>query len=482
MKSFTPDELVHFHGYNPTSALVGFSPLETLRRVLAEEHAMGEYRENFWKNSARIGGIIERPKDAPAWSDSARQRFKQEFEALYTGGSNSGRTAVLEEGMSWKAGSFTAEESEYLEGRKLTREECARAFHIPPPLVGILDHATFSNIREQHKSLYTDTLGPIMAGIEDDIEIQLLPDLDDSEGVYVEFNIQEKLQGDFQEQASILQTAVGRPYMTANEARARLNLPRLEGADELVTPLNVLIGGQASPTDSAPPPKAVEISFKERPLVARLPEKFDHYVEEWSKLLTRTLTRQQASVLSNVKMMPEIGALWDGERWNTECKNDFYLLGYETLMEWASYMAKLLSFQPDEQGFKDWCASNAGIFAEKFNQATMNDLSQALKDENPREAIGRLFETALAVRVGMLALSRVTSLSNYGAMKTARDGGVRWKTWVVSSDHPRDTHLKLDGETVGINQLFSNGLRYPGDPLGSSDETCNCRCFLQYRM
>jgi hypothetical protein len=42
--------------------------------------------------------------------------------------------------------------------------------------------------------------------------------------------------------------------MTRNEARARVNLPQVDGGDDLVTPLNVLIGDQASPTDSAPAP------------------------------------------------------------------------------------------------------------------------------------------------------------------------------------------------------------------------------------
>jgi hypothetical protein len=47
--------------------------------------------------------------------------------------------------------------------------------------------------------------------------------------------------------------------MTRNEARARLNLPHLEGADDLIVPLNVTQGGQASPTDSAPPPKQLQV-------------------------------------------------------------------------------------------------------------------------------------------------------------------------------------------------------------------------------
>lgn len=57
-----PAGIVHFRGYNPLDPIFGLSPLETLRRVLAEEHAAGDYREHFWANSARMNGIIERRK------------------------------------------------------------------------------------------------------------------------------------------------------------------------------------------------------------------------------------------------------------------------------------------------------------------------------------------------------------------------------------------------------------------------------------
>ena len=249
------DQVVHFRGYNAGSSVVGLSPLETLRRVLAEEQAMGDYREHFWQNAARIDGVIERPLEAPEWSETARERFRAEFGALYSGGDNSGKTAILEEGMTWKEAAFNAQESEYLGGRKLTREECARAYHIPLPMVGILDHATFPTSRSSIRTCTRDALGPWLAMIEQDIELQLLPEFEDSQDVYVEFNIQEKLQGSFEEQVCCV--AVGgwaAPYMSRNEARARMNLPHASrAAIEIVTPLNVLVGGQASPRDSAPP-------------------------------------------------------------------------------------------------------------------------------------------------------------------------------------------------------------------------------------
>jgi HK97 family phage portal protein len=252
------EQVIHFRGYNPEDSRWGCSPMETLRRVLAEEFQAGQYREQLWRNGARLMGYLKRPLDAPDWSESARLRFRRSWQAQYTGtGAKAGGTPILEDGMDFVPASVTPEAAQYIEARKLTREEVASAYHIPLPMVGILDHATYSNITEQHRNLYQDTLGPWLTMITEELHLQLLPDFPDSADVYLEFNLADKLRGSFEEQAAQLQTATGAPWMTRNEARARVNLPQVEGGDELVTPLNVLSGGQASPTDSAPEPKRV---------------------------------------------------------------------------------------------------------------------------------------------------------------------------------------------------------------------------------
>jgi hypothetical protein len=154
---------------------------------------------------------------------------------------------VLEDGMTFRPATFSARDSEYIAARKLSREECAASYHIPLPMVGILDHATFSNIKEQHKQLYADTLGPWLEMIQEEIELQLLPETQDHENVYVEFNISEKLKGSFEEQAAALRALVGRPVMTANEGRARLNLPAITD-DDSANELAAQQGGPAIET------------------------------------------------------------------------------------------------------------------------------------------------------------------------------------------------------------------------------------------
>jgi HK97 family phage portal protein len=250
-----PENVVHFRGYNPDDGRRGCSPIESLRQVLAEEYAAAQWREQMWSNGARVTGYLERPNDAPEWSPEAKERFRAGWQAQYTGnGPRTGGTPILEDGMKFVPAGINPKEAQYVESRKLTREEVAAEYHIAPPLVGILDHATFSNIREQHKQLYQDTLGPWCAEIEQEIGLQLLPDLPNNRRVYVEFNIAEKLQGSFDEQATQLQMAVGGPYMTRNEARGLSNLPQIDGADELIVPLNVSTGTEPPEPEPAPQP------------------------------------------------------------------------------------------------------------------------------------------------------------------------------------------------------------------------------------
>ena len=70
----------------------------------------------------------------------------------------------------------------------------------------------------------------MVALIEGEIERQLLVEFSDSEDIYVQANINEKLQGSFEEEQQALVAATGSPYMARNEARARLNLPRVNDA------------------------------------------------------------------------------------------------------------------------------------------------------------------------------------------------------------------------------------------------------------
>nr|MBP8882419.1 phage portal protein [Dermatophilaceae bacterium] len=109
---------------------------------------------------------------------------------------------------------------------------------------------SYNSVQGYRELLYTDTLGTWFERLDAAFNMRLVPQLADPDVVYSEFNVASKLRMAFEDQVRIFQTATGGPFMTRAEARQRLNLPFIEGTEDLIVPLNVIAGGQASPTDS----------------------------------------------------------------------------------------------------------------------------------------------------------------------------------------------------------------------------------------
>lgn len=233
-----PDEdLVRFRNYNPDSYVRGLSKLESLRATLENEDAALRAQSSFWKRGARPGVALTH---AGSLSAPAMTRLKLQWDQIAAGADNTGATVVLEEGMKPEVMQLTAEEAQYIDARKLNREEVVAAYDMPPPAVHILDHATYSNITAQLRSVYRDTMAPITVFLEAELEAQLrggtrpgssTPDFGDD--VYAEFLLDGVLRGDFEERADAYQKAINSGWATPAEVRKLENLPFIEGSDRL---------------------------------------------------------------------------------------------------------------------------------------------------------------------------------------------------------------------------------------------------------
>ena len=85
-----------------------------------------------------------------------------------------------------------------------------------------------------------------------------------------------------------------------------------------------------------------------------------------------------------------------------------------------------------------------------------------------------------ARRIAQTERTRIQSQARYEQMLQLAARGVRLqKKWVARMDkRTRDTHAELNGTIIGLQERFSNGLLYPGDPSGPAKEIINCRCVL----
>lgn len=88
-----------------------------------------------------------------------------------------------------------------------------------------------------------------------------------------------------------------------------------------------------------------------------------------------------------------------------------------------------------------------------------------------------------AVRIARTEGHRIQQKSTMDACYVARERGADVvKQWDATMDaNTRESHQMVDGEIRELDEKFSNGLMYPGDPSGNAAEVINCRCVLLQR-
>lgn len=115
-------------------------------------------------------------------------------------------------------------------------------------------------------------------------------------------------------------------------------------------------------------------------------------------------------------------------------------------------------------------AKEAGDVVEPLDRYLKSSVAEGLKDAYANYANQRALTIARTEVLGAASYGQEVSISLSGASK---------KEWVSSRDsETRESHAELDGEQINVDDTFSNGCRFPGDPLATPDEIINCRCAL----
>jgi HK97 family phage portal protein len=130
----------------------------------------------------------------------------------------------------------------------------------------------------------------------------------------------------------------------------------------------------------------------------------------------------------------------------------------------------------------------AAAMAKQVNATTIDKLSNTLAEgigngegiNDLTDRVGAVYDEFSTYRSEMIARTEATAANNAGFVESYDQSGVaNAKEWIATNDsRTRDTHAAADGEVVGLDDIFSIGLSYPGDPSGDPDETINCRCVL----
>ena len=219
-----PRDVLHIPGLG-FDGLVGYSPIAMAKNAIGLAIATEEYGAKFFANGAAPSGVLEHPgtiKDP--------QRVRDAWQSQFGGSSNSGKVAVLEEGMKYTPISIAPEQAQFLETRKFQINEIARIFRVPPHMVGDLEKSSFSNIEQQSLEFVKYTLDPWVIRWEQSLQRALIRQ-DEKAKYFVKFNLEGLLRGDYQSRMTGYATARQNGWMSANDIRELENLDRIPAED-----------------------------------------------------------------------------------------------------------------------------------------------------------------------------------------------------------------------------------------------------------
>ena len=217
-------EVLHIPGLG-FDGLVGYSPIAMAKNAIGMAQACEDYGASFFANGAAPGGVLEHPgtiKDPT--------RVRESWQATFGGAKNGNKIAVLEEGMKYTPISMSPEQAQFLETRKFQMGEIARIFRVPPHMIGDLDKSSFSNIEQQSLEFVKYTLDPWVIRFEQAITAKLLTEVE-RRSVYVKFNLEGLLRGDYASRMNGYAVARQNGWMSANDIRELENLDRIDEAE-----------------------------------------------------------------------------------------------------------------------------------------------------------------------------------------------------------------------------------------------------------
>ncbi|MBS1198147.1 MAG: Phage portal protein [Proteobacteria bacterium] len=209
---------MHFmHGLTVgADGITPLSPIGCCREAIALALATEEHGARLFRNGTRLGGVLKMPgrlKD-----DLARKDLLKSWKEAYSGVQNSGKTALLEEGMAWESLGMTNEDAQFLESRKLQNAEIARIFGVPLHMLSDLDRSTNNNIEHQGMEYVTHTVRPGAIRREECMERDLLAG-SSARTHCIWFDLDGLMRGDSAARASFNGTMLQNGVFNRNEVR-----------------------------------------------------------------------------------------------------------------------------------------------------------------------------------------------------------------------------------------------------------------------
>lgn len=237
----TQDEIWHVRLFT-LDGLNGLNPIAYARQALGLGQAMDAHAAKLFTNGAVTSGVLRTEQQL---TDEAFGRLKTEFQGEHMGVANAYKPMILEMGLDWKPISLSAQDTQFIESKKLTEAQICGLFRVPPHLVASMEKMTLNNIEHMGMSFVNYSLVPIMTRIEHRIQVGLLNEKDRLTH-YAKFNAGALMRGDLKGRYESYGKGIQWGILSPNDCRELEDENPREGGDIYLTPMNMTTKPEAA--------------------------------------------------------------------------------------------------------------------------------------------------------------------------------------------------------------------------------------------
>lgn len=204
----------------------GMSRTEALKENFGLAKALENYAAKFFGSGTQTSGVLEFPGNLTA--DQAKQ-MQEAFDSRHRGWGRAHKTAIISGGAKYVPTNVPNDQAQFLDSRRMAVEDVARAFNIPPHLMGLPGTNSYASVEQNNLAWVTHCLRPIVEKIEGAFN-PLMSRYPGGETAFIKFNLDGLLRADINSRMSAFSTGLQAGFLTINDVR------RLEDLQPILDP------------------------------------------------------------------------------------------------------------------------------------------------------------------------------------------------------------------------------------------------------
>lgn len=506
------EDVIHDQLPDPANPFWGIGELQALAgSVDSDVYAQQHMASSMMNRGMPSGVLMIKGKATPDQYQRATNFVKAEI----SGAKNNGKTLVIDQELVYQQLTQSFKELEFIEARRLTREEIAMGFGIDPIVLGFNTSATYANKQWARLMFWVDVIMPLAKDIASELTSGLVGEFykgsaKDGFVIAPDFSKVEALGQMYKERAQTAKLLIDAGYDPEDVAeKLDLNLKVAVVVNAPVPPQPTETTEPSEDTESTEDTENTPPDRTARLHARSYPNRVDYWVRADAKRqrFERELAASIADIFSlfGVQVAEAYREHGSSAVFNAMAQEREY---WRIILSTA-YQAGAESFGEDvyrdlfDRGAPNLWKRKAQLIAEGLSPERVDLINDAsvtavrelleqatqvgLEQATIAQGLEQLYDRWRDARSMTVAVSEVGLIMNHSQYVMGevieQQGDPLVKEWISRQDgNVRPTHIDVDGQVRKLKETFSNGLLYPGDPRGDPSETINCRCVLGYQL